>query len=611
MQSRVTGPRLIVGNMIFTRSGLLRLVRPASNAITRRGTNPPGRSSSIANGTMVTFGRPIRTISSSPVLNHSATAALEAEPVANASKPMTNPIPSMETVTSDAAVTAESKETIMAEYAKAKESSVLGVAEYESFLTRIGEARAFDEGYNVILEMKQAGVAPSATAYGQALRAGRRALRIQEIREIFGSEMPKRRNPHSNVEELAEVAPAEPPRRSAVFDRMQELSTMMKAEGLELETWFWDDCASWLTSINHAGLLINLAIAMESRGISPSVHYYTRMIYTLPRCGFGDRADILFSRMVMNGIADQNVYVTRLGSLVYMGRHEEAAQLFKELEGKFEVTEVAYNTIIHGYLNAKQLDKALEVFERMKANPNAQPTGVTACTFLVFFHESGRLEHAREVLDYFKNSIGFPSTSIERANVLKFYARYDCGQAIRLLTELIQAEPNYDIHVYNSLLSMLSDRHIAPDWKRSIGEVCLDKSYPMKAGGIAELCASLPFHVRHMVGRMEAYSIQPSATTYEIIMRQLLARKDYPAVQKLYEMIDVTHNMLFSSHRNAFLGSLILGGNSAEQVQGYLHKMKIRRWPISSVNSRRLAEKGIPIPSGSFVYGSNNMPIPH
>jgi pentatricopeptide repeat protein len=495
---------------------------------------------------------------------------------------------------------------------KAKESTVLGLVEFEGFLSRLADARAFDECYKIIDEMTNAGVAPSATAYGHALRAGRRALRIVEIREVFGSDLPKRNNPHSSAEDGAEVSgEAAPVKRSAVFERMKELRNTMNERGLELETWFWDDCASWLTSINHAGLLINLAIAMEARGISPSTHYYTKMIYTLPRCGFGDRADILFSRMVMNGIADLNVYITRLGSLVYMGRYEEAAQLFKEMESKFEVTEVAYNTIIHGYLSAKQLEKALEVFERMKTNPNAQPTGVTACTFLVFFHESGRLEHARAILDYFKHAIGFPSTSNERANLLKFYARYDCGQAVRLLSELVKAEPNYDIHVYNAVYSMLCDRHIAPDWKRSIGETCLDKSYPLKAGGVAELCSSLSFHVRHMVGRMEAYSVQPTATTYEILMRQLLARKDYPAVQKLYETIDVPHSTLYSSHRNAYLASLVLGGNSAEQIQAFLVKMRTRRWPISSVNSRRLAEKGISIPPGSFVYGSNNMPVPH
>lgn len=590
---------------MFIRTGLFRLARPATNTIGRRSkVSVVNTASGYTSGSLCSpMLRPMRSISSSPVLGQSATAlATEAsfssiiEPVAESTVIKSNEVP----------LAREDPQDIMKEYEELKSGSALTPAQYESFLERFSRERSFDNSYKIYQDMKTAGVPISATAYGYIFLAGRRGLRISEVREIFGQKLVPRTRMN---EDGAEVVPDENERQpSYFFTRMMEVRESMLQQGLELETWFWDDCATWLASINHAGLLINLAIAQETRGITPSTKYYSKMLYTLPRCGFSDRADLLFSRMVLNGIADESSYIIRLGSLVYMGRYEEAEQLFTEMETRFTLNQVAYNTIINGYLQARQPNKAFELFEKMKTMPHAPPTTVTAGTLINFFYETGKLENANSVLSYFKETINYPSNSSEQASLLKFYGRYEPAQANRLIQELVKANPNYDVQVYNALFKILTDNKVQTEWKRNIGETALDKLYPIKTGGLAELAASLPYHIRHLISRMEAFNVEPDAVTFDIIMRSMVTRKEYEAVKSIYQMMPQKNINIFSSHHNAHLAAMILGGTPQSEILQFIQKMKTHRWPISSINGRRLSEASIQIPAGAFVYKAEKIP---
>lgn len=590
------------------RSSLLRLARPASNVISRRASPVPlvSQSSNVSGLVRLPSSRSLNTSSILKQQSLNSTVDLDSQPPSipntEAVKPEENDYENSEYESSR--IDNQSASETISEYEALKQTSEpISIESYHQFMASLADAKAFKQTYRIYKDMKTAGVQPTAETYGYLMKAGRRSLRIFEIREFFGQ-------PYNNRGENqyeAHVSEQDRKKNSAFYNEMKGLVEEMKSNGIELETWFWDDTAAWLASINHAGLLVNIAIALESRGISPSQSYYCKMLYCLPRCGFSERADLLFSRMVLNNMADLNVYTLRLGSLVYMGRYSEAEALFNEILEKFEASEVAYNSMIHGYLEASQFEKAIEVFEKMKASTTVQPNSITACTFLSYFYESGKLENANSILDYFKESLGFPSTPTEQANLLKFYARYDPAQASRLVEDLIAAEPNFEVTIYNAILNVLLDRRVQVDWKRTIGEIPLNKVYPMKANGLAEQCSSLPYHVRHLVARMEAFNVEANSTTVDLLMRGLLIRRDYAACMKLYEMLDKTNSAMFSSHRNTYLAALISSGASEAEIQRYLQLMKMRRWPISSVNNRRLAEIGLKAPMGAFVY-TNSKP---
>lgn len=582
------------------RSSLLRLVRPASNAVSRRAPTPvPFMPSSMVNGSVrVRASLQMRSISSSPVCHQSAAASAAIEPIKVAEAEGAEASEG----TDEQLRVRKSTEAVMAEYAARKATGEpIALAEYEAYFRHLGYNKTFDEAVLLLQDMRTAGVQPSSNIFGNIMKAGRRGLRISEVRELFGMPL----DPRIRADKDAAEGAAESRQPSKLYERMKALKQECEAEGLQLETWFWDDCAAWLAGINNAGLLINIAMALEERGVLPSTRFYNKMLYALPRCGFADRADILFARMVLNGLADVGTYSVRLGSLVYMNRSAEADTLFQEAKAKFQLTEVLYNTIIHGYLQARQFPKALDALQQMKADAHVKPTAVTACTFLSYFYDSGDLTKANDLLAEFKDTLGFPTTLTDRANLIKFYGRYEPMQATRLLQEQVATEPNFGIDIYNAVLTTLIDRKVPIDWKRSIGEVPLDKVYTLQAGGMAELCTSLPYHMRHLVARMEAYGVAPNAVTFDLLMRGLLMRKEFSSVCQLYTML--TQNTTpflaaYSSHHNSYLAALIDGGAPSAQISEFLLTMRLRRWPISALNSRKLAENGIQVPLGAFLH---------
>jgi len=492
----------------------------------------------------------------------------------------------------DAVPEGDSLEAVLADYANLKVTGSMSIADYEGVLKRLAAQRNMEEALKVFGDIKEAGLKPTPNVYANVFRSGRRLLRIFELRELIGT--PLNKPEQYRTEAL--------PPNSEAYAKLKPVLEEMKAESLEFEQWFYDDCAHWFAGMNNAGMLINVAMSMEAKGISPSIKYYNKMLYTLPRCGFSDRSDMLFSRMLLNGLADMQSYVIQLGSLVYQGRFEEAATLYNEMEGKFQLNEIAYNTVIHGYLLAGQPDKAIQVLDRMKANPNVQPNGVTASTFVTYFYDSGRLEHARELLGYFKEAVNFPTNDAEQGLMLKFYARYDPNAAVKLAKELAEASPNFPVKIYDAILGVLADRKIQPDWKRTISEAFLDKTYPMKSGGLAEAAGLLSYQFRHVLARMEAHGVQPSSMTYDLTMRMLNSRKDYATVIRLFnQALQDPSILLYSSHRNHYLTALIQKGDEQERLEKTLQMMKMRRQPISAFNQRRMQEMGILMPVGAFV----------
>lgn len=486
---------------------------------------------------------------------------------------------------------------LMTEYEAAKASGEIAIPTYEALFEKLSEIRAFNQAHGILVEMRAAGLKPSAKIYGHVLKSGRRALRVAEIRELFGHKLEYRGGVEVELEDHDSTV-----KRSPLFETMKQVRAWMDEEQLKLEDWFWDDTAGWLAGIKHAGLLINIAVAMEARGITPSVNYYAKMLYCLPRCGFADRADVLFSRLVLNNLVNANVYNIRLGSLIYMGRTQEAENLFKEFCTKFKLDTVAYNTMIHGHLEAGKLEKALALFEQMKVEPDTKPNEITAHTFLTYFYESGNVSQVNNVLAYFKESINFPSSSDAYAHLIKFFGRFEPSRACQMLIDVVKNTPNFDLVIYNTVLNLLTDRRVDAEWKRTIGDAIMDQTYHLQAGKLSEKCSVLPFHVRHLIARMEHYSIAPNSITFDLIIRGLLTRKQFDLVMELYQLMEKQAIPLYSSHRNAYLSALICSSAPREEIEKYLALMKFRRWPVSSVNNRRLQELDIKIPSGSFVY---------
>lgn len=524
-------------------------------------------------------------------------------------------ISSTSAASSSSSVTASADASaIMDAFAALKKERNPNLKDFTECLERLAEVRDFPRCAQLLTEMKAASVAPDCQVYSLVLSSVRRTLRPSEIRQLFGEPFPQRFVAEDAGAGKDESSPAASESFvSPYFAQARDIVNEMRSAGIKPAMWFYEDFANQFAVTNQGGLLINLATAMEKRGEEPSTKFYNRMLHCLPRCGLFDRATMLFNRMVLRGTADYYTFLVRASSLIYTNQPEAARAIISDARARFPLDTVAYNILIKSYLSQRDSEQAIKVFQDMIKDSAIAPTRVTCRTFLSYFYESGDLFAAEPVVSYFSKA-GFPETSEDYANLIKFFARYDPPRVLEVVKDLRSKTPealtgNYILH---SFLRVLNDRRVVPDWKRSLAEFILEATVPeAKAeaaaadagtGFFAHVCPELPFHYRAILQRIS----QPDATTLEIVMKKLLQLKRFDSVIGMYDSIFAANNSVPSSisvgpvHRNLYLTALISAGQ-LETARAFVSDMQQRRIPISGKNTSLLSAANISVPAGAMT----------
>ncbi len=475
------------------------------------------------------------------------------------------------------------------------------LSDYAACMKKLSEARDFTRCAELLKDLKAAGMEADSEIYSLVLSSVRRTLRPAEIRQIFGEAFPAR------FEDGEKEVSANEHTTSPFFSQVRQIVNEMRSAGVKPAMWFYEDFANQFAVTNQGGLLINLATAMEKRGEEPSTKFYNRMLHCLPRCGLIDRASMLFNRMVLRGTADYFSYLVRASALIYTNQPEAARAIISDAQARFPMDSVAYNILVKSYLAQGDSMEAIKIFHQMTENPAITPTRVTCRTFLSYFYESGDLSMAEPVVNYFTKA-GFPETSEDYANLIKFFARYDPTRVTEVIKDLRAKVPeslgsNYILHAF---LRILNDRQVMADWKRALSEFILE-AVPEAGKGtesnfFAEISNELPFHYRAILQRIT----QPDNTTLEIVMKKLLQLKRFDSVRSLYDSIFATDSRVPASvsvapvHRNLYLTALI-SSNELQMARDFVSDMQQRRIPISGKNTSMLEAAKIEVPAGAMT----------
>lgn len=460
------------------------------------------------------------------------------------------------------------------------------IEHFEEIFKSLADSRAGESAFELLQELRTAGVKPSDVLYSDVVRSMRRALRAHETRELFGEKI---RNEEGNYPE------------SPAFASVRNVLAMMEEDGATLTMSFYEDLAQHLSNVQMGGLLLNVAARMEKSGIQPSTYFYNRMLYCLPRCNLGMRADVLFARMVMNNLADQSSYIYRLGSLVHSHRLKEAEVVYKDLNKLYGAHEVACNMMISGYLQAKRVDAALTILEEMKQNGAIKPTSVTANTFIDYYYTNDDLSTAPQVLAYFAE-IGFPFQDSDNSHLFKLFARRDQPRALMVLESLVQKSETsgmkLDVGLYNAILSSMMDRLIPAQVRRQFVSILCGGATPTvtNAEGLAAICVGASAEFCNTLAKMESDGVAPNLVTFDLCMRYMRVRSP-DAVVSLYRYLAASPIALQNSHRNMYLEALLNKDHQSEETQAFLKSMAARRQIIFDYNLLRMKSLGIPIPS--------------
>lgn len=610
--------------MILPRTSIIRnIVRPASAAFGVRPNNnnqfnaTNGQSSSFSSSsipvtrslsnlairtTLVSsLGRPALSLRTFSTAQSMTDAAMEvANEVSEAEVSRHEEDPTFDHPLVSVEKQSKSIEQAIAEFEQSKESKQDLQKAFEQLLMVLSEHRDFHQALSYLNEAKQSNVPITAEMYALVIRAGRRTLRTLEIRELFGT--PSDRPVPSPTEQLNRDVEIQ---RSPFYVHIKQLLEEMTTAGFTVPMWLYEDLAYSLQSSGQAGVIVNLAITLEDRGITPSTRFYNRMLYALPRSGFSDRADVLFARMIENKLADVNTYIIRMGSLTYTGRYSESIALFEEASKLFPISDIAYNSAIQAMLQAGQPEKAVQMLERMKTE--SKPNHITANQFVTYYYNTGETSTAKDVLGYFLNERLYPSTTGDYATLFKFYSRHDPVNAVELLKHMGNANVKMDALIYSSFLSVLIDRKVLGEWKRKLSLLMVPRNYPINSNGLASHCMSLPFGIRQVLARMEAENIPAGSGIYDLLLRAHLNRRDFDGVKRIWSLIQNTPGVvLYTTHRNTYLMALLNEGGNEEEIKKQLEVMRTKRASIHNRNAQRIRELGIPLPYGSLVLGARN-----
>ena len=521
-------------------------------------------------------------------------------------KSSTNSIASNSTSASNVQYS-EASDRAWSTFQSLKAQGPVSSSDFINTLRQLSEARDFTRCKLIFDEIKTAGIELDSEMFSLILNAGRRTLRSNEIRELFGdrNEYLQRRSQNGRENNSSDDHNGS---RSVFFEQMSNLMNDMKSANLRPSVWFYEELANFLTAINQAGVLINLATAMEKRGEQPSPKFYNRMLHCLPRCGLLDRASMLFNRMVLRGNADYYTYLVRASSLVYVNQMEAARAVLSDMKGKFPMDAIAFNILIKSYLSQGNCDQALQVFKQMTLDPSIAPNRITCRTFLSHFYETGNLANSEPIVSHFEKA-NFPETFEDFGNVIKFFARYDPPKVMDIFTQLknkLSAE-NTSKHeknqVYHAFLRVLNDRQVTNDWKKTFADLILETeslNTPHNSTSSGLNSPDLPFHFKMIIDRIES----PDSVTYEIVLKKLIQLRRYDSVKALYQSMfssENPHNVSAQPvHRNLYLTALLMSRetNSANE---FINEMHGRRIPISGKNTLLLEEAGIELPRGALT----------
>lgn len=571
------------------------------------------RSSSVGGTVASSFGSLMK-IASCKVVNFStAPARVEDESLVEVLNATTSTGSSGRSyVSSNHSAYTEASDSAWSSFQALKSSKTPSASDFVAVLRQLSEARDFNRCKSLFSEIKAAGIEIDSEMFSLVLSSGRRTLRSNEIRELFGDSADYfQRKANGSSESSSPPQSSNEITRSPFFENISEIVKEMKSKSVYPAVWFYEELANFLTSINQAGVLINLATAMEKRGEQPSTKFYNRMLHCLPRCGLLDRASMLFNRLVLKGNADYYTYLVRASSLVYVNQMEAARAVLSDMKGKFQMDQVAYNILIKSYLAQGNCEQAVQVFKQMTRDPEIAPNRVTCRTFLSYFYESADLTHSEPIVGYFEKA-NFPETFEDYGNVIKFFARYDPPKVLEIFKQVqgkfvTTSESSSSSHdknqVYHAFLRVLNDRQVTNDWKNSFSKLVLgdEKSGKETKESSSPLNApDLPFNFKMIIDRIEA----PDSVTYEIVLKKLIQLRRYDAVKSLYQSMfspQNPHNVSAQPvHRNLNLTALLMG-RETEAVRDFISEMHGRRIPISGKNTLLLEEAGIELPRGALT----------
>lgn len=491
-------------------------------------------------------------------------------------------------------------------------------------------------------------------------------LYLGELREIFG--------------DVPMLRPENGPPSSPFLPLARRLVQMMEEDGVQFPAVFYDKLISGLAVNRHSGVILNIAMKMELRGVQPSNYFYNRMIDILMRSGMSDRAMTVYERMVSAGTATVYTHCTLLNCHVEAGRMDRAEELWQRvIEGGYgqrsAIPQFAWNCLLKLRLAQNRFEEAMRLVKHEMSAPDHITCRILMHHFLdnkrSLPNESEILRIVREefpkfvlqkdlspymhlvteyeamlesgnafedfdgdagcedaqVLSKQDTSPSYPFSMADKANLIRFYSRFDPKSAYEMIQRLSPEELLHS-EIHNGILSMAVSFRVMSEWRPVLLRAALARLGTEQAVALANpdldsqdgivtlMRGELPAELGAFLAFVER-SNRMTSLTVDIFFRRLLSFQQWTLMTQVYERLADAHhstNMkrdtlfpalsifqfyrLSDNHTNFYLTALMRSNRLADATD-LLQRLTLRarRFYLAERNFSIARDVGLKLPA--------------
>jgi len=180
---------------------------------------------------------------------------------------------------------------------------------------------------------------------------------------------------------------------------------------------------------------------MEARGIAGNTITYNTLLDACAKCGLMAKVPEVFETMRQRQIdPDRITFSTLIKGYCVCGELDRAFHLFDELkaDGKLELDEIVYNSLLDGCGRKHKPQKALEFLEDM-ISIGIQPSNYTMSIMVKLLGRAKKLQDALALVQRFRDEIGLkPNIQVHTCLIQACLLNKKPGKAMELYNEMVR-----------------------------------------------------------------------------------------------------------------------------------------------------------------------------
>ncbi|KAI3683428.1 hypothetical protein L1987_83931 [Smallanthus sonchifolius] len=393
------------------------------------------------------------------------------------------------------------------------------------------------------------------------------------------------------------------------FEKAYKVIQEMMKNGFVPDNSTYNKVISFLCGASDIEKAFWLFKEMKKNGVVPNVHTYTMLIDTFCKAGLIPQARIWFDEMVTNGCAPNVVtYTALIHAYLKANKVIDANELFEMmLSGGCSPNVVTLTALIDGHCKIGQIEKALQIYTRMKGKeiPDVDmyfkgtesntwdPNVVTYGALVDGLCKAHKIDEAVKLLDVMSHEGCEPNNIVYDALIDGLLKGGKLEEAEGVFLKMCEKGYNPNVFTYGAMIDkMFKDNRL--DLASRVLSNMLKHSCPPNVVIYTEMIDGLckvgkTDEAYRLMEMMETKGCKPNVVTYTAMIN------GFGIAGKVKKSLEIFKQMGSKSCAPNYVtyGVLIhhcCASGLLDEAYGLLEEMKMTYWPKHTVSYRKVVE---------------------